>query len=485
MNISFDLIDESPLNPRKKFDETALDELAGSIREQGVLQPLTVRPAGDRYELVIGARRLRASKLAGLDEVPVTVRELADDQVLEIMLVENDQRCPVSPIEEADAIGRLHREFHRNPDAIADRLGRSVDYVRRRLKLVDLIAPLRELLDEERIGLGSAELLASLPFGLQEELAASDLSVDTADWHGEPVSWSASLVRQYIEKASRQLNRAPWELSADMAPHPCSECQMRSGAQLDLVDVWTDDEDRCLDAACWSSKMTAWVELQRDAGVEVLEGEDAQKAAERYGRTTSIRPADYAEWIDGERREWGELAPNAPRVIAMTAGGPVLCVRKDNIVAELRNEGDTELAEVMSGDKRRREAKENKEKATKEREVRRAKMASVVEAAHQAFCISRSGKWPRVIFAGLITEMNQDRLREVCQRRGIECPDREFGGKDLIAGLRTYAEGLTNNELYALIVELAVTGPSISWSETGKAAWSSACSLAVGEERVA
>jgi len=123
-NIQIADIEESPLNPRKRFHEDGLRELADSIREQGILQALIVRPQADdedRYELVCGARRLRAARLLELEEVPVVVKDLTDRQTIEMMLVENDQRSGVTPLEEAADEQVLRRLLCRG---LAERLRR-------------------------------------------------------------------------------------------------------------------------------------------------------------------------------------------------------------------------------------------------------------------------------------------------------------------------------------------------------------------------
>ena len=112
LQANVDEIDPNPLQPRTVFDHTRIDELAASIRANGIIQPLIVRRKDDRYELVAGERRLRASKLANLETVPVVIQDYADNQVLEIAIVENLQREDLNPIETAQALDRLGRDLH-------------------------------------------------------------------------------------------------------------------------------------------------------------------------------------------------------------------------------------------------------------------------------------------------------------------------------------------------------------------------------------
>lgn len=151
----------SPFNPRTHFDTAKLDDLARSIRSVGIIEPLVVRPDQDVYEIVAGERRFRAAKLAELGQIPVLVRNLTDAQVLEIQVVENNQRDDVNPIEEAEGYARLLDTGYAL-DHLAERIGRSTKYVYDRLKLRDLIPPAKKLVVAETISAGHAILLARL-----------------------------------------------------------------------------------------------------------------------------------------------------------------------------------------------------------------------------------------------------------------------------------------------------------------------------------
>lgn len=157
---------ECPLNPRKHFDQARLDELARSMAPPvGVLEPLLVRPAKGKtpYEIVAGARRFRAAQIAGLAAVPVLVRSLTDAQVLELMVIENNQRDDVHPLEEADGYAQLmalDRAY--TVEAIAARTGKSASYIYRRLKLRDLIPAARQAFEADELTAAHAERLARL-----------------------------------------------------------------------------------------------------------------------------------------------------------------------------------------------------------------------------------------------------------------------------------------------------------------------------------
>ncbi|HEX5320566.1 MAG TPA: ParB/RepB/Spo0J family partition protein [Stellaceae bacterium] len=172
----------SPFQPRRHFTEAELEALAQSIREKGILQPLLVRPspdAGSEYELVAGERRWRAAQRVGLHEVPVTVREVADSEALEIALVENLQREDLSPLDEAEAYSRLGRDFGRNQGAIAEAVGKSRSHVANMIRLLALPEPVRRQLEEGALTMGHARALlgAADPAGLAAEVVRRGLNV--------------------------------------------------------------------------------------------------------------------------------------------------------------------------------------------------------------------------------------------------------------------------------------------------------------------
>ena len=182
--------------PRRNFDEAALNELAASLKAQGMIQPIVVRalPRG-RYELITGERRWRAAQRAGLSEVPALVREVSEQTVLAMALIENIQREALSPLEEADALQRLIDEFGLTHQQVAEAVGRSRAAVSNLLRLLELPARIRALLDTRSLDMGHARALATLP----EKLAVS-LAERAAAQH-----WS---VRE-LEAAARLAQSAP------------------------------------------------------------------------------------------------------------------------------------------------------------------------------------------------------------------------------------------------------------------------------------
>jgi ParB family chromosome partitioning protein len=163
LSVAIDKIRPNPRQPRTEFDEAALSELAGSIKVQGIIQPLLVRPMDDGdFELVAGERRLRAAERAGLTHVPVFVREMSDRESLELALVENIQRDDLSPLEEATAYQRLINEFHHTQEEVAARVGKSRPAIANALRLLKLPDTIKRDLSRGRLTAGHARVLLSI-----------------------------------------------------------------------------------------------------------------------------------------------------------------------------------------------------------------------------------------------------------------------------------------------------------------------------------
>ena len=170
--IDVDLIQRGPWQPRTHFEEEALQELADSISTQGVIQPIVLRASeGGRYEIVAGERRWRASQLAGLDKVPAVIKHFDDQTAAAVSLIENIQRENLNPLEESTALLRLMNEFEMTHQEIADSVGRSRASVSNLLRLQDLNADVKELLDTRAIEMGHARALLGITGNAQSTLA--------------------------------------------------------------------------------------------------------------------------------------------------------------------------------------------------------------------------------------------------------------------------------------------------------------------------
>ena len=182
LHVDIDLIDPSPYQPRTRFREEALEELARSIRSSGIVQPLVVRRTARRYQLIAGERRWRAAQRAALARVPVVIREVPDEMALEMTLVENLQREDLNPIEQGRAFERLMDQFHLTQEQMAERTGKDRATIANSMRLLKLEPPIQELLEDGRLSAGHGRALLAIDeaktrLELARRIARSGMSV--------------------------------------------------------------------------------------------------------------------------------------------------------------------------------------------------------------------------------------------------------------------------------------------------------------------
>lgn len=182
--VPIEFVARSPKNPRRYFDEAELQDLAGSIRQHGIVQPVVVRTTGnDRYEIIAGERRWRAAQLAGLVEIPVIVRDVDDRTALELAIVENVQRADLNPLEEALGYEQLIAEHGYTQNDLGEIIGKSRSHVANSLRLLKLPDPVRDMLADGSLSAGHARALVSTPdpLALAKTIAQKGLSVRDAE----------------------------------------------------------------------------------------------------------------------------------------------------------------------------------------------------------------------------------------------------------------------------------------------------------------
>ena len=202
-SLPLDRLQPGKYQPRTRMDDTALAELAESIKAQGVIQPVLVRKVGEgKYEIIAGERRCRAARLAGLTEVPVVIREVADEAAAAMALIENIQREDLGPLEEAQGLARLIADFSYTQEQAAQAVGRSRSAIANLLRLLNLPAPIQQMLGAGELDMGHARALLAISGNKQIELAkaihAGGLSVRAAE----------ELVRHVLEPAVPTATRA-------------------------------------------------------------------------------------------------------------------------------------------------------------------------------------------------------------------------------------------------------------------------------------
>lgn len=353
----------SPYNPRRMADDDEVVDLAESLAEHGLLQPLVVRsqsqsplergngaPEGQEhatFEIVCGHRRALAAARAGLATVACRVVKMTDAQAIEAALVENSQRREVPPLEEAAALGKLI-DLGVNIGEIEERLGRSRRWVRDRLALRDLSGHYRALFEAGRIGLRSAVLISNLPELLQGELEDL-LCEDRVPWNRN--GWTHREVSNFVAGRSRRLSDAPWSLDdSTLGGHgACSGCRLRSDAQPDLWAV--DDAARCLDLPCWNAHLEGYLAHKQAQGAKLRTGprpyDGSVVAPDEQAWVVNQPGAAEGDPAEGPSLSWTELAPQAPRTIFVSehGGPPQEVLEVADIVEDLDRRGEWNLAD--------------------------------------------------------------------------------------------------------------------------------------------
>lgn len=217
--ISIRSIKPNPHQPRQKFDETSLDELTASIKEKGILTPITVQKVGNQFILIAGERRLRASKKAGLKKIPVYIIDVANDaEMVEMALIENIQRENLNPIEEAEAYIYLNNRFKLSQEKIAKSVGKKRATISNSLRLLTLPREIKESIRNGRLSAGHGRAILMMKthnsmIGLWKKIIKGKMSVRAAeDWAKEKTSKKLELRKKVIRKVSPQIKRLEDEL---------------------------------------------------------------------------------------------------------------------------------------------------------------------------------------------------------------------------------------------------------------------------------
>ena len=259
--LDLEKLQESKYNPRKHFDKETLTELAESIKQNGMVEPLIIRPipqggiGTDRdYEIVAGARRFRALKLTGAKTCLCVVRELTDDQALEIQIIENLQRDDVHPLEEAEGYKRLLGRGKHTVASLAGKIGKSEAYVYQRLKLCDLIPVARTMFLQDEFSLSHALILCRQTAAQQKELLKNDPGQHTAEDFRDLTRREFHLALKAAAFNLEDINLVP-------KAGACVNCLKRTGANPNLFpDI--KQTDICTDPTCFNEKAIAFVKIQ-------------------------------------------------------------------------------------------------------------------------------------------------------------------------------------------------------------------------------
>ncbi len=440
-------------------------ELTATIREHGVLQALVVRPAGDVYEVIVGHRRLAAATEAGLETVPCQVRELTDEQAIQLMLVENLQRADIAPLDEADGYWRLHHDDKLSVEQIAGKVGKSASYVRKRLKLNDLSAKGKKALAAGELPVGAALLLARIPTAKLQDEALGSMRSTVED----PVPLLEA--RQATQRYQLPLAGAPFDITAKLLARAgaCTTCEHRTGNQSELFDD-APSADLCTNPPCYDKKRAAaWkarAAEHKAAGGKVLSKDEAAKLFLYGGYLNNRdyveldRPPGYSDLPINSKKKWKTLLGKDAKsevVLAQDKSGNVreLIPRKRAIA--LAKAKHPELATKP------KKAKADPAEAKRRREAAIHRAASQAAIADLVAAVQGDGgeigisTW-RLIAEAFADGSWSDTMRDVLKRRDIKPGSdvRETFQVLIDAGGEDDAP-LDTGELSALVIELIVT----------------------------
>lgn len=223
LELELDMIEPNRKQPRKYFDETALEELAASLKAYGMIQPIVVKKSGEYYEIIAGERRWRAAKIAGLTKVPVVIKKWEEGEAFEAALVENLQREDLNPMEEAESYQRLQEEFGLSQEKIAEKVGKSRSAITNSLRLLQLDSRVRTLVVENKVTAGHARTLLPVTDG-DDQFELAEMIID----EGLSVRAVEALVKSYLAKAENPAEKEEELSKADEREYRAIEDDLKS-----------------------------------------------------------------------------------------------------------------------------------------------------------------------------------------------------------------------------------------------------------------
>jgi len=476
VHVPLDRIVESTTNPRRHaFDKTKLAELTESVRRHGILQPILLRPRGaynhdpkDRFEVVCGARRFRAAKDAELVSIPASVVTLADQEVLEIQVIENLQREDLHPLEEAEGYRTLCKMHGYTAEQLAAKVGKSKAYIYARMKLCALPEAAKKLFWDNKLDASRALLVARIPDPKQAEKAAKEITKVDA-WRGGVMGYREA--REHIQHHYMlELRGAPFDVKdASLVPAAgaCAVCPKRTGNQPDIFGDCRADV--CTDPACYRGKTDAqWAREKASAearGVKVIEG----KAAEHI----DLEDRGGHPWWDEKKRSWAKLLKDVdvPTYLVRTPHGDIRKGFKPDEAIALARKAGLKIG-PREGTRQVNASGQEIAQVRQHRLRLKAIKATVVELVAKAEAL----KNPKAFLRFVAEEVTGGGLAVdvVARRRGLSL---SRGYAAPVKKRKEALDQMTDRQLVGLIVEIIATdSPYGPYAGYGRG-WTAACAL--------
>lgn len=449
---------ESPTNPRRHYDQAALNELAASIRHQGVIQAALVRPHPDEpeaYEIVFGARRFRGSQLAEQADLPAVIRDLSDEQVIAMQAIENVQREDVHPLDEATSYNRLLALGHPVTD-IALKTGKSESYIYQRIKLAALIDKAQEAFLSDKINTAQAIELARLPQAAQDEVLGVILE---GTQYGDPLTLNG--LREHItQHYFLDLHRAPFKKNdATLNPEagPCTHCQKRTGFVPALFpDI--KKKDTCTDRECFTKKIAALIERHQ---VALAVGDKRPPLLSVYYGPSATQKV-YPEALT--HNQWAEASKKCKHMVnGITVDGheagtiTPCCIEPSCSTHRAKMDKTPEAGSTKPA-----------RKTQTPQQLAAAQRTRAIFAAHERAIVVAVGKTRvldvpdlKTVAVALFTEMWGNHTKELFKARGWQ-PGKEKYGHNYVAAAEKQIDKMNAAELAGLILECCLRGRSMN-----------------------
>jgi ParB family chromosome partitioning protein len=467
-NVPIAQLKESSTNPRKTFDEKGLQELAESIRSKGVLLPLLVRPVNGHYEIVTGERRYRASKLAGRSSVPATVRELTDEECLEIQLIENLLRMDLHPFEEAQGFrALLDREGGGYTiEKLAAKTGKNASFIAKRLCLLNLIPSVAEVFAAGRIGVEHALLIAKLAPEVQEDALRHCFDGYYAADDKERSLVPASRLLAWIEQnVYLSLKSVPFSKDDEtLVPEAgsCANCPKRTGFNRLLFSEVREDSDSCTNAACFNRKLDAHI-AQRVARMPNL-----VQISNNY-RSTDERPSlprrDYVEVVARRNQKSKDTPPERKLCNHLKPAIHTDGIEKGRLAKVCANPE----CKIHFGNRQKEEEQQIRWKAERLAANRKAKQTVTLRHRILAEVLKRA-KPPfgtdelRLVAQHLVSSLSHDLACRLAKRHGFE-PSKKGQEWELAEKARSLSKTVNGPALASLVWEAMLLTLAASTSE--------------------
>jgi ParB family chromosome partitioning protein len=471
-NLPLNVLIPSKTNPRRIIEDDSLRELAASISVHGVLEPLIVRPITERdFEVVVGGRRFAASKKAGKDDAPCSIRNLTDAEVLEIQLVENLQRRDVHPLEEAQGFHALLNleEPKYTIEQIGAKVGKVPAYVASRARLTELIPVVVEAFYAEEIGVGHALLLAKLQPAQQEAALASCFREDWGGAAGKAkrIVLPVRHLHYWIEhNVLLLLKQAPFnkrDAQLVRAAGSCVDCPKRTGNNKLLFVEWSENESQCTDPNCYAAKVEAFLQKQIATKPELVQISTAYGQQQEGSKiiTRSKYVEIKSEKPDSpEKAKWPEFKTCKFVTEAIVSEGidkgelRKVCAQADCPIHHPKKQSTKADASF----------KAEQDKSRREQALANATGMRVLQTIIAAVPVRLMKRDFLFVAEQMLPLLDDKRLEMVARSQGIRATEGESAAKLLTAFLRKAEEGVIGK----LIVESVILLSASKQSDGGK-----------------